>query len=92
MTSEPVAGLAPLPPWLTYCDNAQCAGLAPVIAAVCPSGTPSCTPTRSTTVVPQVNGVPISGVVLPLIRDLTLNGVSLPNTLIRLISGDGAVF
>ena len=91
VTSEPVARLALLPPWLTYCNNAQCAGVAPVVAAVCPSGTPSCTPTRSTTVVPQVNGVPISGVAVPLIRDLTVNGLSFPNTLVRLISGDGAV-
>ncbi len=91
VTSIPVARLASLPPWLAYCNNELCAGLAPVVAAVCPDGTPSCTPTRSTTVVPQVNGVPISGVAIPLIRNLTLNGLSFPNTLVRLISGDGAV-
>lgn len=92
VTPTPIGQLAPLPPWLTYCNNAICANLPPVVVAVCPSGTPSCSPSRSTTVVPQVNGVPVSGIALALVQDLTLNGLVLPNTLIRLVSGDGAVF
>ncbi|HTN84480.1 MAG TPA: hypothetical protein VL242_12360 [Sorangium sp.] len=64
-TSPPVAQ-APLPPWLEYCDVAPCATAAPVVVYVCPASNPLCTPVRQTTVVPNVDGTPISGVFLPL--------------------------
>ncbi|MBU6434237.1 MAG: Ig-like domain-containing protein [Nitrospirae bacterium] len=92
VTPASVVQLAPLPPWLTYCNNMLCANLPQVVVVVCPSGNSSCTPARSTTVVPQVNGVPVSGIALPLVHDTSLNGLPLPNTILRLISGDGVVF
>lgn len=90
ITSAPVAQRALLPPWLTYCDNAICSALPPVVVDVCPSVTPSCNPSRSTMVVPQVNGVPVSAITINLIQDLT--HLYLPNTVARFVSGDGQVF
>ncbi|WP_437759355.1 hypothetical protein [Sorangium sp. So ce1389] len=62
----PPVAAAPLPPWLEYCDAAPCATAAPVVVYVCPASNPLCTPVRKTTVVPNVDGTPISGVFLPL--------------------------
>ena len=80
-----------LPPWYSYCDGTVCndEDTPPVIVALCPEGEPSCTPARSTTVIPQVNGDPISGMLLPLVKNKTVNGYGLPGTTIRHISGDG---
>ncbi|WP_437564220.1 hypothetical protein [Sorangium sp. So ce542] len=64
--AAPPVAAAPLPPWLEYCDAAPCAAAAPVVVHVCPESNPLCTPTRQTTVVPNVNGKPISGVYLPM--------------------------
>lgn len=82
VTSVPVSQLAPLPPWLIYCPAGACTGLPPVVVALCPGGT-ACTPARSTTVIPQVNGTPINAVFFPLVNAPPTSGL-------RLISGDGA--
>jgi hypothetical protein len=54
--------VATLPWWLQYCADATCGGLQPVVVHVCPQASPTCTPTRSTTLVPQVDGRAINGV------------------------------
>jgi hypothetical protein len=54
--------VAILPWWLQYCADETCGGLAPVVIHVCPQSNPTCTPTRSTTMVPQVDGRAINGV------------------------------
>ncbi len=82
VTSAPVVSRASLPPWLTFCDNALCQALPQVVVAACPSATP-CSPSRSTMIIPQVNGVPISGLFF------TVNAAPLPT--LRLVSGDGQV-
>lgn len=51
---------AALPPWLTYCDEGPCNLVEPVVATVC------CAPIRSTIIMPQADGIPISGVSLPI--------------------------
>jgi hypothetical protein len=83
VTSVPVSGLTPLPPWLTYCDTELCASIAPVVVYACPAGSPQCTPARSTTIIPQVDDKPISGVVFPIVAPV--------GTSVRLVSGNGAV-
>jgi Big-like domain-containing protein/BACON domain-containing protein len=82
VTSAPVVSRASLPPWLTFCDNVLCQALPQVVVAACPSATP-CSPSRSTMIIPQVNGVPISGLFF------TVNAAPLPT--LRLVSGDGQV-
>jgi hypothetical protein len=54
--------LATLPWWLSYCADATCGGLSPVVVHVCPESDPGCTPARSTTMIPQVDGRPISAI------------------------------
>ncbi|WP_434046082.1 MULTISPECIES: hypothetical protein [Sorangium] len=79
----PPVTAAPLPPWLEYCDTGPCATVAPPVVYLCPQSNPLCTPVRKTTVVPNVDGRPISGVFLP----MTLpEGASL-----RLVSGSATV-
>lgn len=62
----PAPARTSLPPWLTYCDNPSCAKLLPAIAAVCPEGI-VCSPTRTTKIIPQVDGFPVSGMLLHII-------------------------
>jgi hypothetical protein len=81
--SVPVSGLTPLPPWLTYCDTEPCASIAPVVVYACPAGSPQCTPARSTTIIPQVDDKPISGVVFRIDAPV--------GTSFRLVSGNGRV-
>ena len=83
VTSVPVSGLTPLPPWLTYCDTEPCTSIAPVVVYACPAGSPQCTPARSTSIVPQVDDKPIDGVLFPLVAPL--------DTSLRLVSGNGQV-
>lgn len=92
LTVNPVPPVVPpgdsratLPPWLTYCDNTLCQSLPQVVVAVCSGGNLSCNPSRFTTVIPQVNGFPVSGIVFPLLNTFS-------DTTVRLRSGDGAVF
>ena len=82
-SSQSVSTVAPLPPWLTYCDTEPCTSSAPVVVYACPAGDPQCTPARSTTIVPQVDGKPISGVFFPLDAPA--------DTSLRLVSGNGTV-
>jgi hypothetical protein len=82
VTSVPVGRLTPLPPWLTYCDTEPCTAIAPVVVYACPAGSPQCTPARSTTIIPQVDDKPISGVTFP---------VAPVGTSVRLVSGNGKV-
>jgi hypothetical protein len=80
VTSTPVTMVTQLPPWLTYCDNAACTSLDPVIVNSCPTDSPQCMPARSTMIVPQVDNKPISGVFI------VLEPI---DTSVRLLSGDG---
>ena len=83
VTSGPVSGLTPLPPWLTYCNTEPCTSIAPVVVYDCPAGSAQCTPARSTAIVPQVDDKPISGVIFPLVAPA--------DTSLRLVSGNGYV-
>jgi len=83
VTSVPVSRLAPLPPWLTYCDTEPCVSISPVVVYVCPTISPQCIPARNTTIIPQVDGKPISGVFFPLVAPA--------DTSLRLVSGNGNV-
>jgi hypothetical protein len=76
--TEPAA----LPPWLSYCDDGSCS-TTPAIVYACPADDPACTPSRHTTVVPSVDGRPISAVFFPVVHSA---GVSL-----RLVSGNASV-
>lgn len=76
----PPAPRAQLPPWLTYCDGI-CNGFVPYEAAACPADDTACEPRRSTTVIPRVDGIQISGV------HFGTNATPIPVT--RLIRGDG---
>lgn len=78
-----VSGLSPLPPWLTYCDTEPCSSIAPVVVYACPDGSPQCTPARSTTIAPQVDGKPISAVLFTVVAPA--------DTSLRLVSGNGTV-
>jgi len=55
---------APLPPGLTYSDGEPCASAPPLVIYICPYNEPTCTPTRNTTIIPQVDGRTISGLSL----------------------------
>jgi len=83
VTSLPVSSPAPLPPGLTYCDSEPCASTPPVVLYVCPTGDPTCTPTRTTTIIPRVDGRTISG--------LSLSIFPPTNTRLRLASGSGTL-
>lgn len=74
---------AALPFWLRYCSEPTCGGLAPLVVDVCPTTNPNCTPTRQTTVVPEVDGRQIDQIFFPL---------QLPEGFAaRLVSGSGQV-
>ena len=89
---DPVSLLAPLPPWMSYCHDI-CDQFTPVVVALCPSDNPGCTPSRSTTVIPQVNGEPVVSAVVQLIKDRTRGGLVFPDATVRLVSGfDAQVF
>lgn len=76
------ASTAALPPWLTYCGANGCPGGGAAVVA-CAASDPDCTPSRTTALVPSVDGRPISGVFFP---------VTLPNgATLRLDSGNGSV-
>lgn len=79
----PASHSIPLPPKLTYCDSEPCASTAPLVVYVCPTSDPVCIPTRTTTIIPRVDGKAISGISLTI---LPPNGASL-----RLVSGSGIV-
>lgn len=79
----PAGQSIPLPPKLTYCDSEPCASTAPLVVYVCPKSDPMCVPTRTTTIIPRVDGRAISGISLTI---LPPNGTSL-----RLVSGSGIV-
>jgi hypothetical protein len=83
VTSLPVGRLAPLPPWITYCNTEPCTSIAPVVVYVCPAGSPHCIPARSTTIVPQVDGKPISSVAFPVVAPTDAS--------LALVSGNGDV-
>ncbi len=70
-----------LPPWLTYCDVEPCVSSQPLIVNVCPGSDARCTPARATSVVPQVDGRPISGVFFPLFAPA--------GDVMRIVSGNG---
>lgn len=90
--ADPVSQLAPLPPWLSYCSGACQTQLAPVVASLCPSGTPGCTPARSTIVSTQVDGEPVTGVLLAVLHAVDPYPHDLPGTTLRVVSGDGDAF
>ena len=72
---------APLPPGLTYCDGEPCASAPPLVIYICPYNEPTCTPTRNTTIIPQVDGRTISG--------LSLSIFAPTHTNLQLTSGSG---
>ena len=80
VTPPPAPARTELPPWLTYCDNPSCQSIPPVIAAVCPAGDPR-NPARTTKVIPQVDGFPISGAFLHFDTQVNIRT--------RLLSGNG---
>ena len=75
------SGRAPLPPWMTYCDTGACDAVAPLSVYACPAGNAQCTPARSTTIIAQVDNLPVSGMYLALSAP---QGES-----VRLVSGEG---
>ncbi|MFO0552181.1 MAG: hypothetical protein U0271_27590 [Polyangiaceae bacterium] len=77
---EPVR--AELPPWLTYCDEGTCS-TTPAVIYACPVDDPTCTPSRQTTVIPSVDGRPISAVMFPVFSP---EGVAL-----RVVGGNASV-
>jgi hypothetical protein len=83
MAGVPSSHSIPLPPKLTYCDAEPCASTAPLVVYVCPTSDPMCIPTRTTTIIPRVDGKAISGISLTI---LSPNGTSL-----RPVSGSGIV-
>jgi len=57
----PAGGRTPLPPWLSYCDDAGCRNQSPTVVSTC-GGT-----CRATTIIPSVDGIRISGLAFPII-------------------------
>ena len=51
-------------PLFQVCDEPTCGGAPPVVLRVCPTGQPSCVPSRATTVVARVDGSRIDGQLL----------------------------
>jgi hypothetical protein len=76
---------APLPFWLTYCDDPTCGGLTPLVVHVCPAGDPSCTPSRQTTVVPSVDGHRINQIMFP------IQAGDGSETVARVVEGAGSI-
>ena len=74
---------APLPFWLHYCDDPTCGGKQPLVIHICPESDLSCTPSRQTTVVPQVDGQQIDQILFPLQIP--------PGYITQHISGSGSV-
>lgn len=83
VASTPVSRPAPLPPGLTYCDGDPCASTPALVINVCPLSDPQCTPTRSTMIIPQVDGRTISGISLSIFAP--------NNTSLHLTSGNGTL-
>ncbi len=75
---------APLPFWLSYCADLTCGGLQPLVVHICPEANPSCTPSRQTTVVPQVDGRQINQILFPVQTPDGFTGTY--------VSGSGSVF
>ena len=83
VTTMPVRQPVPLPHGLTYCDSEPCASRPPTVLYVCPTGDPTCIPTRRTTIIPRVEGRRISGFSL---------SIGAPDTTsLRLASGSGTL-
>ena len=83
VVSMPLSRPAPLPPGLTYCDSDPCASTPALVINICPISDPKCTPTRSTTIIPRVDGRTISGISLSIFA---------PNsTSLHLTSGSGTL-
>ena len=75
---------APLPFWLGYCSDPTCGGLQPLVVHICPEANPSCTPSRQTIVVPQVDGRQINQILFPVQTPSGFTGTH--------VSGSGAVY
>ncbi len=76
----PQVSRASLPPWLSYCAGI-CNAFVPFVAVACPESDRECVPARFTTVLPQVDGEQISGILFEVNAS--------PSPITRLISGDG---
>ncbi len=61
-----IPALTALPPWLVYCEPPACT-TPPAVVYVCPGTAPDCVPSRTTTVLPSVDGRRISAIFFPLI-------------------------
>jgi len=77
--------IAPLPFWLSYCADPTCGGQPPLVVNVCPETTPSCSPSRQTTVVPLLDGRQINQVLFPV---QTPSGAGVTATV---VSGSGSI-
>jgi hypothetical protein len=82
----PSPEVAPLPFWLTYCADPTCGGQQPLVVHVCPEGNSSCSPTRQTTIVPNLDGRQISQILFPIQPTVATTGV-----IATVISGSGQV-
>ena len=71
-----------LPFWLSYCSEPTCGG-APLVVKVCPETNPGCTPTRATTIVPQLDGRQINQILFPVQHP--------EGSILSLVSGSGTV-
>jgi hypothetical protein len=77
--------VTPLPFWLSYCLDPTCGGREPLVVRVCPTESPSCSPSRQTTVIPRVDGRQISQIRFPI---QTLDGSRIIATA---VSGSGVI-
>ena len=75
----------PLPFWLAYCADATCGGMPPLVVNLCPEANPSCAPSRTTTVMPLLDGRQINQIFFPVQNP---NGDGLVATV---VSGSGSI-
>jgi hypothetical protein len=73
MADSPVA---PLPFWISYCADPTCGGLAPLVVHVCAEDSPSCSPSRLTTIVPRLDGRQIDQILFPIQTPAGATGVT----------------
>jgi hypothetical protein len=72
-----------LPFWLAYCNDPTCGGQPPLVVNACPQTNPGCTPSRSTTVIPQLDGRQINQMRFP---------VNFPDgASLSVVSGNGSI-
>ncbi len=84
--AQSVVDIAPLPFWLSYCEDPTCGGKQPLVVHVCPETNASCEPSRQTTVVPRLDERQIDQILLLIQKADGSDPITL-----TLVSGSGSL-